>query len=99
MFVHVTTVVLSGVVFLYGLRKSDFAFDYATGNFNIPAVQYTGISVIVFFQCYLLYFFVMKQIKRARENAAPVVVKAKPKQKPRKREGESDFVFTIQIIT
>lgn len=87
-FVHVTTVVLSGVVFLYGLRKSDFAFDYATGNFNIPAVQYTGISVIVFFQCYLLYFFVMKQIKRARENAAPVVVKAKPKQKPRKREGK-----------
>lgn len=97
-FARVATVVLSGVVFLYGLRKLDFTFDYTTGNFNIPTVQFSAMSIITFFQGYLLYLFAAKQLKRARENAVPVVVKAKPKQKLRKREGESDFAFTYMIF-
>ncbi|KAL6429283.1 hypothetical protein ACFW04_008178 [Cataglyphis niger] len=87
-FARVTTIVLTVVVFLYGLRKQEFNFDYDTGNFNTPAVQFSAVSIISLFQAYLLYHFIAKQIKRARENAAPVVVKAKPKQKLRKREGK-----------
>lgn len=92
-FARVATIVLTVVVFLYGLRKQEFNFDYDTGNFNTPAVQFSAVSIISLFQAYLLYYFIAKQIKRARENAAPVVVKAKPKQKLRKREGEDDFTL------
>ncbi|GAB1859424.1 Translocating chain-associated membrane protein [Camponotus japonicus] len=87
-FARLATIVLTLVVFLYGLRKLEFNFDYDTGNFNVPAVQFSAVSVISLFQAYLLYYFIAKQIKRARENAAPVVVKTKPKQKLRKREGK-----------
>ncbi|XP_032683750.1 translocating chain-associated membrane protein 1 [Odontomachus brunneus] len=87
-FARVASVVLTTVVFMYGLRKLENKFDFATGNFNIPAVQYAMVSVISFFQSYLLYLLIKKQLKYARENAAPVVVKAKPKQKSRKREGK-----------
>jgi len=87
-FARIATIALTCVVFLYGLRKQEFKFDYATGNFNAPAVQFSAVSIISLFQGYLLYFFIVKQVKRARENAAPIVVKAKPKQKPKKREGK-----------
>lgn len=87
-FARVATIVLSSTVFLYGLRKLEFKFDYATGNFNSPAVQFSAVSIILFFQSYLLYFFISKQIKRARENVVPVVTKTKPKQKLRKRDGK-----------
>ncbi|XP_029167981.1 translocating chain-associated membrane protein 1 [Nylanderia fulva] len=88
MFARLATIILTVVVFLYGLRKLEFSFDYDTGNFNTPAVQFSAVSVISLFQSYLLYYFIAKQIKRARENAAPVVVKTKPKQKLRKRDGK-----------
>lgn len=87
-FARVASIALSAVVFLYGLRKLENKLDYVTGNFNVPAVQYTAVSVVSLFQGYLLYVLAAKQIKRARENAAPVVVKTKPKQKSRKREGK-----------
>lgn len=87
-FARIATIALTCVVFLYGLRKQEFKLDYATGNFNIPAVQFSAAFVISLFQGYLVYVFVAKQIKRARENAAPVVVKTKPKQKLKKREGK-----------
>lgn len=86
-FARVATIALSVIVFLYGLRKQEFNFDYTTGNYNIPAVQFSAVSIISFFQGYLLYLFVKKQVKLARENAAVVVVKTKPKQKTKKREG------------
>lgn len=91
-FARIATIALTCVVFLYGLRKQEFKFDYATGNFNNPIVQFSATFIISLFQGYLLYYFVMKQIKRSRENAAPVVVKTKPKQKPKKREGENGSV-------
>ncbi|KAH0945974.1 hypothetical protein HN011_007035 [Eciton burchellii] len=87
-FVRIVTIVLSGLVFLYGLRKMEFKFDYATGTFNTPAVHFSAVFIISLFQGYLLYLFVAKQIKRARENVTPVVVKTKPKQKQKKREGK-----------
>lgn len=87
-FARLATIGLTVVVFLYGLRKLEFNFDYDTGNFNNPAVQFSAVSIISLFQAYLLYYFIAKQIKRARENAAPVAVKTKPKQKLRKREGK-----------
>ncbi|KAG5344900.1 TR1L1 protein, partial [Acromyrmex heyeri] len=87
-FARITTVALTCVVFLYGLRKQEFKLDYVTGNFNTPVVQFSVAVIVSLFQGYLLYFFIMKQIKYARENATPVVVKTKPKQKPKKREGK-----------
>lgn len=80
-FVHVASLVLAAVVFLYGLSQIESSFDYSTGNFNIPIVQYSVLSVIAVFKIYLLYTFVMRQIKRTRENTTPVVTKVKPKQK------------------
>lgn len=97
-FARLATIVLTVVVFLYGLRKLEFNFDYDTGNFNTPAVQFSAVSIISLFQAYLLYYFIAKQIKRARENAAPVVVKTKPKQKLRKREGEDDFILFKSLL-
>lgn len=98
-FARIATIALTCVVFLYGLRKQEFKFDYATGNFNIPAVQFSAALVISLFQGYLLYYFVAKQIKRARENAAPVVMKTKPKQKPKKREGENgSILYTLLLL-
>lgn len=90
-FARVATIVLSGIVFLYGLRKLQFSFDYATGNYNNPVLQFSAMSIISFFQGYLLYTFIAKQMKRARENAAPVVTKAKPK--PKLRKGIDIFIY------
>ncbi|XP_018059586.1 PREDICTED: translocating chain-associated membrane protein 1 [Atta colombica] len=87
-FARITTIALTCVVFLYGLRKQEFKLDYVTGNFNTPVVQFSAAVIVSLFQGYLLYFFITKQIKRARENATPIVVKTKPKQKPKKREGK-----------
>lgn len=93
-FARVATIVLSSMVFLYGLRKLEYKFDYATGNFNSPVVQFSAVSIILFFQGYLLYSFISKQIKRARENVVPVVTKTKPKQKTlRKREGGGNSIY------
>ncbi|XP_011869429.1 PREDICTED: translocating chain-associated membrane protein 1 [Vollenhovia emeryi] len=89
---RLATIALTCVVFLYGLATQEVKFDYATGNYNTPALQYSAALIISLFQGYLLYVFVAKQIKRSRENAAPVVVKTKPKQKSKKREGKkSDY--------
>ncbi|KAI4494960.1 hypothetical protein M0804_001161 [Polistes exclamans] len=87
-FVRIASLVLAVLVFLYGFNQIESSFDYTTGNFNIPIVQYIVLSVIVFFQIYLLHSFVMKQIKRARENTTPVITKVKPKQKLKKKEGK-----------
>ncbi|XP_043667809.1 translocating chain-associated membrane protein 1 [Vespula pensylvanica] len=87
-FVRIASIMLTILVFLYGFNQIESSFDYSTGNFNIPIVQYTVLSVIVFFQIYLLHTFVMRQIKRARENTTPVITKVKPKQKLKKKEGK-----------
>ncbi|XP_035731589.1 translocating chain-associated membrane protein 1-like isoform X1 [Vespa mandarinia] len=87
-FVHIASLVLTFIVFFYGFNQIESSFDYSTGNFNIPIVQYTVLSVIIFFQIYLLHKFVMRQIKRARENTTPVITKIKPKQKLKKKEGK-----------
>jgi hypothetical protein len=92
-FARIATIALTYMVFLYGLRKQEFKFDYVTGHFNIPAVQFSAVFIISLFEGYLLYFFISKQFKRARENAAPVVMKTKSKQKLKKREGENGFVY------
>ncbi|KAI4486228.1 hypothetical protein M0802_012441 [Mischocyttarus mexicanus] len=87
-FVRIASLVLAVLVFLYGFNQIESSFDYNTGNFNIPVIRYTVLSVVVFFQIYLLHAFIMKQIKRARENTTPVVTKVKPKQKLKKKEGK-----------
>lgn len=87
-FARLSTVALSGLVFFYGLGQIERSLDYTTGNFNIPAVQYGALAAILLFQAYLFYYFIKRQMKFARENKAPVVSKAKSKQKPRRKDAK-----------
>ncbi|XP_015588044.1 translocating chain-associated membrane protein 1 [Cephus cinctus] len=87
-FVRLATVALAALVFFYGLGQTETTLDYTTGNFNIPAVRYSVLGVIVAFQLYLLFGFAKRTIKRARENKAPIISKIKPKQKVRRKEGK-----------
>lgn len=87
-FVRVATLAIASLIFLYGLSQVESEFDYATGNFNIPAIRFSALIITVVFQAYLSYVFIKRQIKRARENAIPVQVAVKSKQKSKKKEGE-----------
>ncbi|XP_076637194.1 translocating chain-associated membrane protein 1 [Colletes latitarsis] len=91
-FVRVATFAIATLVFLYGLSQVENSFDYAAGNYNVPVVRFSALSIIVVFQAYLSYVFITRQIKRARENAAPVQVTVKSKQKPKKKEGKKSVV-------
>lgn len=92
-FVHVASLAIASLVFLYGLSQVESSFDIATGNFNIPAVRFSALSIIVMFQTYLGYVFIKRQIKRARENVVPVQTTVKSKLKSKKKEGKKSVVF------
>ncbi|XP_043477409.1 translocating chain-associated membrane protein 1 [Leptopilina heterotoma] len=87
-FARLATVALSGLVFFYGLGQIERSLDFATGKFNIQAVQYGALGAILLFQAYLFYSFIKRQMKFTRENKTPVVSKAKSKQKPRKKDAK-----------
>ncbi|CAD1469552.1 unnamed protein product, partial [Heterotrigona itama] len=84
--IRVATVAIATLVFLYGLSQVESVFDFATGNFNIPAIRFTALSYIIIFQIYLSYIFVSRQMKRARENVVHVQTVVKSKQKSKKKE-------------
>lgn len=84
---HVASIVIASLYFLYGLAQGEPSLDIAAGKFNILPVRYATLAVISLFQLYLLYAVVRKQTGRSGENSAPAVSKAKPKQKPRKKDG------------
>ncbi|XP_076246788.1 translocating chain-associated membrane protein 1 [Calliopsis andreniformis] len=92
-FARIATFGIAILVFLYGLSQVESEFDYATGNFNVPAIRFSAFSIIVLFQAYLSYMFVKKQIKRARDNAVPVQAALKSKQKSKKKEGRKSAAF------
>lgn len=87
-FARIGTLAIATLVFLYGLSQVESVFDYAVGNFNAPAIRFAAFGIILVFQAYLSYTFVRRQIKRVRENAIPVQVAAKSKQKSKKKEGK-----------
>lgn len=91
-FVHVASLAIASLVFLYGLSQVEGSFDIATGNFNIPAVRFSALGIIVVFQTYLAYVFIKRQIKRARENVVPVQTAVKSKLKSKKKEGKKSAV-------
>ena len=76
----------SVLVFGYGLGQLPQQLDYPSGNFNIPAIQYSVLAVVLIFQSYLFYQFIKKQMDIARENSAPVVTKSKPKPKSKSKK-------------
>lgn len=76
----------SALIFGYGLEQADQSFDYASGNFNIPAVRYSVLATVLIFQTYLLYKFVKQQLEIARESQATVVTKLKSKQKSKSKK-------------
>lgn len=87
-FVRIATIAIAALIFFYGLGQIETSFDYSVGKFNIPAVRYSALAVIVAFQAFLFFGFVKRQLKRARENTAPVILKSKSKQKLKKKEGK-----------
>ena len=90
---RLATVAVSALVFFYGLSQVTESLDYATGTFNIALVRYSALAVIAAFQAYLLYVFIKRQLKRARENNAPVISKIKPKQqRPKKKDGKKGAI-------
>ncbi|KAL0109025.1 hypothetical protein PUN28_014254 [Cardiocondyla obscurior] len=85
---RIATITFTCIVFGVSiLTKENLKFEYATGNFSAPVVQITVLSTILLFQAYLLYIFIRKQVKRSGETTS-LVVKTKPKQKSKKREGK-----------
>ncbi|KZC05102.1 PREDICTED: translocating chain-associated membrane protein 1 [Dufourea novaeangliae] len=88
LFVRIATLAVATLVFLYGLSRTESVFDYVTGNFNVPLVRFSALSIIIAFQAYLSYVYVTRQIKRVRDNAIPVQIPAKTKQKSKKKEGK-----------
>ncbi|XP_076171600.1 translocating chain-associated membrane protein 1 [Ptiloglossa arizonensis] len=91
-FARIATFAITILVFLYGLSEIDSSFDYITGNYNNPIIQFSALSIIVVFQAYLSYVFITRQMKRARENAVPIPVTVKSKQKLKKKEGKKPIV-------
>ncbi|XP_066588266.1 translocating chain-associated membrane protein 1 [Prorops nasuta] len=87
-FARIATFALTALVFLYGLNQVEPSFNFSTGNFNTPIVQYSILSIITIFQAHLLYVFIKRQVKYAKENAAPVVIRTKSKQKLKKKDGK-----------
>lgn len=83
-----TLAIITLVTFLFGFNQGESTFDLATGNFNVPAIRFSAIGIVIMFQAYLSYVFITRQIKRARENATPVQTAVKSKQKLKKKEGE-----------
>ncbi|XP_078038299.1 translocating chain-associated membrane protein 1 [Augochlora pura] len=86
--VRVASLAVAALVFLYGLSQVESEIDYDAGNFNIPLVRFSALSVIVVFEAYLSYVYITRQIKRTRENATTVQVVIKSKQKSKKKEGK-----------
>ena len=96
---RVASVALSCLVFFYGLGQIERSFDYASGKFNIPVVQFSALGAILLFQAYLLYHFIKRQVKYARENKTWVVTKSKSKLRPRKKDAkDGEFLKTFQLI-
>ncbi|XP_011499145.1 PREDICTED: translocating chain-associated membrane protein 1-like 1 [Ceratosolen solmsi marchali] len=84
---RILTVLISALVFVYGLNQIDSTLNCAEGNFNIPAVRYSALAAVLVLQFYMLYVFLQYQKKRARENEVFVVSKVKVlKQKQKKKE-------------
>lgn len=94
-FTRLATVALAGLVFFYGLGQIERSFDYASGNFNIPAVQFSALGAILLFQAYLMYHFMKRQMKVARDSKTSVVTKSKSKQKPRKKDAKDGKKQTL----
>nr|XP_033331409.1 translocating chain-associated membrane protein 1 [Megalopta genalis] len=86
--VRVASLAVAALVFLYGLSQVESEIDYDAGNFNIPLVRFSALSVIVVFEAYLSYVYITRQIKRTRENTTTVQVVTKSKQKSKKKEGK-----------
>lgn len=87
-FVHVATLAITALVFVYGLSQVESVFDFTAGNFNNPVIRFSAAGIVISFQAYLSYVFILRQIKRARENVVPVQTAVKSKQKSKKKEGK-----------
>ncbi|XP_058792803.1 translocating chain-associated membrane protein 1-like 1 [Phymastichus coffea] len=85
---RIITILLSTLVFFYGLGQVKSTFNLAEGNFNIPPIRYSALAAILVFQFYMLFAFLKYQRKRAAANGAPAISsKVKViKQKPKKKE-------------
>ncbi|XP_001606721.1 translocating chain-associated membrane protein 1-like 1 [Nasonia vitripennis] len=84
---RLASLLISALVFIYGLGQINSGLNIAEGYFNTPAIRYGAFAAVAVFQFYMLYVFLKYQYKRARENQVPVVSKVKVlKQKPKKKE-------------
>lgn len=90
--VRIISIAVAALVFFYGLSQTESSLDYASGNFNIPAIRYSALGGITLFQLGLLFRFIKSQRKVGQDSNAQVVNKSKSKQKPKKKEG-GEFLY------
>lgn len=81
------SIALTALVFFYGLGQVKSSLDIATGNYNIPAIRYSGLGAIVLYQIYLAYLILQKVSKPSKESAPAAKAKVQ-KAKPKKKEGK-----------
>lgn len=89
---RLASVILAVLTFWFGLASLPVeaqVLDLATGNFNTGLVRLNAMLAVVLLQAWLMWNFIMFQVKRARE-AGPAVagVKDYGAKSPRKTEQE-----------
>jgi len=76
---RLSSVILAVLTFWFGLASLPAelqVLDLATGNYNSPAVRLAGLLAVCLLQAWLMWNFIMFQVKRAREAGPKAVDKA-----------------------
>merc|ERR1712158_348959 len=89
---RLSSVTMSVLTFWFGLASvpaDQQVLDLATGNFNTPVVRLAALLSVCLLQAWLMYGWIMFQVKRARE-AGPTSSDKGSAEKSRARRKEED---------
>merc|ERR1711937_240907 len=70
---RLSSVILGVLTFWYGLARApveEQTLDMAAGNFNTPLVRLNALVAVCLLQAWLMWNFIMFQVKRMREASA-----------------------------
>merc|ERR1739838_664573 len=88
---RLSSVILTVLTFWYGLAKAPIeqqVLDLATGNFNTGLFRLNALVAVCLLQAWLMWNFIMFQVKRMREARSFAVSSAANAAKARKSEQE-----------
>merc|ERR1711937_312474 len=97
---RLSSVILGVLTFWYGLARApveEQTLDMAAGNFNTPLVRLNALVAVCLLQAWLMWNFIMFQVKRMREASAfssssggSAGSKARKEKKEQEQEQEED---------